>query len=114
MREQPSELIAKLICFIEMHLDRTITLNELAELSELSRFHLTRRFKAETGETPMQFHLRKRIEKAKELLAGGLTAVHVAKKLGFSDGAHFSRQFKKVTGKTPGTTWLDLNEGSSD
>lgn len=72
--------------------------NELQkEYAELSSS-----FNKATGTTIEQYIIAQKIEKAKELLAlNKLTAAEIAFNLGYSSAAHFSNQFKKITGQTP-------------
>jgi AraC family transcriptional regulator len=79
-----------------------ITLSELASASGLSRFHLIRVFKAETGVSPMQYLERSRIEYAQALIREAeLSLVQIALARGFADQSHFTRRFKFHTGFTP-------------
>lgn len=69
---------------------------------ELSRRHLDRLFKQETGWTPLEYYQRRRIQVACRLLLDAEHAIDdIVHELGFSDGPHFSRVFKAVTGRTP-------------
>ena len=100
--------------YLASNLSRAVSLKELEEVSGLSRFHLSRRFKHEVGQSPMQFHMRLRIEDAMRRLKNGETPVDVAAGLGFSDDAHFSRVFKKLTGNTPGAAFVRKRDIKSD
>lgn len=95
-------LVAVLKPFMAAHLAEPIGLDDMAKAVEVSREHLCRVFKRETGETPLG-HLRSlRVERAKQLLAGGrepLTAV--AERSGFADARDFHRVFKRLTGAGP-------------
>ena len=88
--------------FIEQNLHSTITLSELASLAGQSRFHFSRAFKAVTGETPYQYVLGRRVDRAKLLLVDTkMTMDEVAKTTGFRDAAHFQRTFKLRLGISP-------------
>ncbi|AKF04411.1 helix-turn-helix transcriptional regulator [Sandaracinus amylolyticus] len=79
-----------------------IGLEELAKLAGVSRFHFTRQFKRATGETPMAYVRRLRVERAKELLlATDMSLADVAAHVGFADQSHFTRVFRSVVGTTP-------------
>jgi AraC family transcriptional regulator len=85
--------------FIEENLGSDLTLSALAEMTGLSRFHFSRAFKSATGETPYQHVLRRRMERAKSLLASGqLSISQVADSLGFQDAAYFQKTFKSWVG----------------
>jgi AraC-like DNA-binding protein len=68
----------------------------------LSQSHLRALFEKWLGESPRQFHMRCRIDQARRLLREqNLSIAEVARQVGFSDGRHFSRVFKQVTGIAP-------------
>lgn len=85
--------------YVEANLGRAISLSDLAQVAGTSRFHFHRSFRATTGETPMQYVVRRRIERAKLLLADrSLTAEEVAALAGFHDAAHLYKTFKAREG----------------
>ena len=89
--------------YIGAHLGEPIGLAELALQAGLSEYHFCRCFKRETGLSPYQYVLRRRIERACALLAAkdGLSMQEIAFACGFGDPVQFSRQFKKAMGTTP-------------
>jgi AraC family transcriptional regulator len=88
--------------YIEQHLDERLSLDELARVAGVSRFHFARQFRLRTGESPMGFLLRARIERGKSLLRDGAASIgNVAAALGFADQSHFTRTFKRVVGVPP-------------
>jgi AraC family transcriptional regulator len=87
---------------IDQRLADTLTLDELASACRMSRFHFIRQFRLTTGQTPYQYLLRQRIEKARALLAGtALGVAHIGATVGFPDPAHFSRAFARHVGLSP-------------
>ncbi len=60
--------INKTFDYIELNLDKPMTLEELASVANFSKFHFSRIFQSMVGETPFQFILRVRIEKAANLI----------------------------------------------
>ncbi len=97
--------IRKVLAYIEENIDKDIRLDELAALSGLSRFHFARSFRESLGETPYQFILKMRIQRAKKLLVRPEWNVRqIASATGFADVSQFSRMFRKSTGATP-TIW---------
>jgi AraC family transcriptional regulator len=88
---------------IEANLARSISLGEMASAAGISRFQFLRSFKRTTGETPYQYVLRRRIEKAQQLLREQtITVEAVAAAVGFSSSTRFIRAFRLKTGSTPG------------
>jgi AraC-like DNA-binding protein len=79
-----------------------LTLAELAAEAGLSRHHLIRAFRRETGHTPHAYLVDRRIDAAKHLLRRGETPADVAAATGFCDQAHLTRAFKARIGVTPG------------
>ena len=86
--------------FIEEHLADEIRLAQLAELVTLSPYHFARAFKQSFGMPPHRYHVARRIERAKTLLASS-TVTQVALAVGFAETSSFSAVFRKVTGFTP-------------
>lgn len=60
-----------------------------------------RLFKKQSGETPMHFFMRQKVELSKEMLNSGERNSDIASVTGFADEFHFSRSFKKITGISP-------------
>jgi AraC family transcriptional regulator len=88
--------------FIEDHLAEDVSLAELARLTGLSPTHFCRAFKRSVGHPPHQYQLRRRIERAKALLADpGRSVTAVALDCGFSLPGSFATAFRKTTGITP-------------
>jgi AraC family transcriptional regulator len=83
--------------YIESHLHEPITLEELASIANFSKYHFSRVFQSIVGESPFQFILRIRIEKAATLLLSQHRdrIRDIAYRCGFSDISVFSRYFKK-------------------
>ena len=79
-----------------------LTLNGLAGVAGLSRYHFLRAFRREVGVTPHAYLTHRRIAAAKLFLAGAEPLSEVALACGFYDQSHFSRAFKGCTGLTPG------------
>jgi AraC-like DNA-binding protein len=88
--------------FIQEHFQEPISLSALSQLTNLSPYYLLRSFKKATGLPPHLYQQLLRIKIATELLLSGDSPVNVAADLGYTDQSHFSRQFKQITGVTPG------------
>jgi AraC family transcriptional regulator len=89
--------------FVESRLGSEITLDEMAGVAGLSRFHFARAFKKSVGEPPYAYVLRQRIEHAKRLLTTTkLQVSEVATATGFKTASHFVRAFQQAVGNSPG------------
>jgi AraC-like DNA-binding protein len=86
---------------LEDHLSTPVPLDELAEVSGLSKFHLARSFRAYHGVPPHLFWIHHRIARARSKLAAGEPSASVAAELGFADPSHFGRRFRQVVGISP-------------
>lgn len=84
--------------FIESHLDRSMKLEELADVAHFSRFHFHRIFASIVGETLNQFIARLRVERAASLLVHRpeLSITTIAFNCGFSGSATFARRFREA------------------
>jgi AraC family transcriptional regulator len=88
--------------FIQAHLEKDITLNELARDVGLSPSHFCSLFRKTSGKTPHQFVLHCRIQHAKTLLAQPSHSIlDVALASGFRTHQHFSRIFRRQVGVPP-------------
>jgi AraC family transcriptional regulator len=95
--------LSRVLDYVEANLEGDLTLDDLASIACLSRFHFARAFKAATGYSPHQYVSAKRLERAKALLMrGDQSLVDIALALNFSCQANFTRAFRQVTGQTPG------------
>ncbi|PJI95841.1 AraC family transcriptional regulator [Acidovorax sp. 69] len=88
---------------VESQMDEAVPLEAMAAQTGLSVFHFSRCFKATSGETPHQFVLNRRLDRAKTLLLDSQRSVaEVAAAIGFSTPSHFAQAFKRRWGATPG------------
>jgi len=93
---------------VHARLEDELTLTEMAQAVELSPAHFSRMFRKSTGETPHQFVLRQRIERAQEMLrAPKVRVLDVAVACGFKTQQHFARVFRHVCGTSPGEYRLE-------
>ncbi len=89
--------------YIEANLAENIGLNEIAQALGVSPYHFSRGFKSNTGLSPHQYVLERRVARAREMLAGGHTTLaEIAYAVGFSSQAHMTDVFRKRLGITPG------------
>ncbi|GAB3663425.1 hypothetical protein GCM10028791_38790 [Echinicola sediminis] len=87
--------------FIQKNIYRTIYLDELAELINVSEAYFKSWFKEKAGMPPKEYINRMKIEKAKTKLIENNSVTEVAYSLGFSSSQYFATTFKKYTGLTP-------------
>jgi AraC family transcriptional regulator len=87
---------------IHARLEHELSLNEMAESVGLSTAHFARMFRKSTGQTPHQFVLRQRLERAKALLrAPDARVLDVAVACGFKTQQHFAQVFRDLWGVSP-------------
>ncbi len=92
----------RVIEFIEENLEGDLSLQAMAAEVEISPLYLARAFKAAVGQSPHQYVLSRRIERAKELLRNtDLPVVDVALSSGFSSQSHLSHWFIRQVGVSP-------------
>ena len=92
----------RVLDFIADNYGKAVAIEDIAREASLSPSHFTRLFKETIGDTPYQFLMRYRVERAKEKLADpSLAMIDIALGCGFSDQPHFSRIFKQFAGVTP-------------
>jgi AraC family transcriptional regulator len=95
--------LSRVLDYVETNLEDDLTLDHLASIACLSRFHFARKFKVAIGQSPHQYVSAKRLERAKALLMReDRSLVDIALALNFSCQANFARAFRQVTGRTPG------------
>jgi AraC family transcriptional regulator, arabinose operon regulatory protein len=96
------ENIQQTIDHMRRHLDRPLTLHELANLAHMSVSRYDTVFAKRTGCPPIAYFNRMRIQRASRLLQEtSLTVKEIAGTLGFEDPYYFSRLFKKHAGVSP-------------
>jgi AraC-like DNA-binding protein len=88
---------------IDREYARQLDVAALAREAHASPAHFARSFKRAFGETPHKYLLRRRIERAKELLRGtDLSVTEISLEVGFQSLGSFSAAFRELVGETPG------------
>jgi AraC family transcriptional regulator len=88
--------------FVHAKIEDDLTLCEMAQSVELSTAYFSRMFRKSTGESPHQFLLRQRVERAKEMLrSADARVMDVAVACGFKSQQHFAQVFRHVCGASP-------------
>jgi AraC-like DNA-binding protein len=106
------DYINQTVNYIELHYSTIGNLDEMADVSGLSKYHFLRKFNKYVGLTPLEYLSKLRIEKAVHLLrTTEMTIENVAKSVGFANGNYFSKVFRQWVGIAPGKF---RNEDSSN
>lgn len=98
----PHESLLRVRQFIDTAYAQPLDLDELARIANFSRYHFLRSFRRAFHVTPHEYLTRKRIERAKELLAQSeLTITEICFEVGFESLGSFSTLFHKAVGWSP-------------
>ena len=99
----PRPKLRTVIEYVMENLERSLTLEQMASVAQLTPYHFARQFKATTRMTPYQYVIERRVERAQQLLRinGELSLAEVAARTGFSDQSQFTSLFKRIVGITP-------------
>jgi len=97
-----NEKISAALSYINENLTGTLSVDELAAMSYLSRYHFMRLFKSQTGCTVHNYIRQKRLVLAARLIREGMSASQAAAECGFGDYSAFHRAFTQTFGVSPG------------
>jgi AraC-like DNA-binding protein len=102
--ELPRAKLRAVLEYVEQRLDSSPTLEQMAAVARLSPTYFASQFKRTTGLPPHRYVIRRRVERAKQVLQRGrdISLAQVALQAGFSDQSQFSHHFKRCVGVTPG------------
>jgi AraC family transcriptional regulator len=94
--------IARVRAYIDNNLHRTIHVRDLSRVARRSLAHFSRKFKLAAGESPHAYVVRRRLEKACQLMITSSASLsEIALSVGFSDQAHLCRLFRQAFGQSP-------------
>ena len=94
---------ADAVSYLNTHYEKKISISKLCSIAGMSKAALMQNFVRAAGTTPLQYQLRLRIAEAVILLRStDKTLGEIAVETGFSDTNYFGRQFKRITGSSPG------------
>lgn len=93
--------VVDIIQYINNHLTDEISIDRLSEKFYISKYHMMRQFKAETGYTIGSYVNQKRLLMARELLKQGESVTKVYLDVGFHDYSTFVRAYKQLFGEIP-------------
>jgi AraC family transcriptional regulator len=94
--------LKRVVDYVEASLADPVSLADLAAAAGLTRMHFAAQFRAATGLPPHEYLIRRRIERAQEMLvADDLALVEIALSVGFQTQSHFTSVFKRFVGQSP-------------
>lgn len=98
-------IVDRIIDYLEDHHTEDVSLSTLSQTLYISPTYISRVFKEETGDSPINYLIKIRLERAKELLERdmNITVKEAASQVGYSDAYYFSKLFKKYYGRSPST-----------
>lgn len=102
LKEHGDEGIRKAQQWMEYHLTENISMENLASEVGISQRHFIRRFRNATGESPLNYLQRIKIEKAKDMLENRRDTIdEITRNIGYEDSSAFRKVFRKYTGLSP-------------
>ena len=100
--EKPTQLTISVSNYVRRHFSEKIYVEDIARELFMSRPYLSAKFSREAGISLTDFILKQKTEEAKRILRySDNSAAAISSYLGFSSQSHFSRVFRKYSGKTP-------------
>jgi AraC-like DNA-binding protein len=94
--------VRRILGFVDKHLHRSIRVDDLRRIVNLSASHFSRTFRRTFREAPQAYLIRRRVEHARHLmLISDMPLSEVAQACGFTDQAHFCRKFREIVGQSP-------------
>ena len=93
--------VEQLLKYLNRNLSENLSIDQLAERFFLSKYHMMRKFKNETGYTIHNYITSKRLLMARSLISQGIPVMKAALASGFRDYTTFVRAYKKQFGKAP-------------
>lgn len=95
--------VNRIISYLNENYEHKISLEQIAHNMYLSPVYISKIFKEETGESPINYLIKIRLEKAKDILLNceGGSIKNIANQVGYDDVYHFSKLFKKYYGISP-------------
>lgn len=96
-----SQRIQDLMAYLDAHLTEELNIDVLAEKFYISRFHMMRRFREETGTTIHAYISDRRLMLARDYIHQGMPATDACFRCGFGSYSSFSRAYGKFFGTTP-------------
>lgn len=95
------EIVRQIQDYLQANYMHSISLEQLAQLTDLKPLRLLRLFRKHVGLPPHVYLVQTRVMNAKALLQSGIAIAQVAVDTGFNDQSHLNRHFKRYVGVTP-------------
>ena len=95
--------VKQIINYLNENYNEKISLEQIAHNMYLSPVYISKIFKEETGESPINYLIKIRLEKARDILlkSNDNSIKSIANQVGYDDVYHFSKLFKKYYGISP-------------
>ena len=93
--------VLEIMEYLDRNLTEEIDIDNLADRFFISKYHMMRLFRKETGATIYAYLTQKRLLRARQLMAGGISATQACLSCGFHSYSSFTRAFSKYFGTTP-------------
>jgi len=94
--------VRRVLAYIDMNLDASIKNKDLAAIARLSVFHFNVAFRNSVGDSPHEYIIRRRMERAQGLMLSTEKSLsEIAAECGLADQAHLTRLFRRAVGESP-------------
>lgn len=109
--ENPSK-VTGILQYINDNLTDELNIDHIANTFFISKYHMMRQFKQETGYTIGNYISRKRLLLAKDLILSGVTGTQACFDCGYRDYSTFSRAYRRLFGESPRDTLSQMSAGT--
>jgi len=99
--ETRNSRVLEMMRYIDAHLEEELDIDTLAEAFYISKYHMMRLFRRETGSTVGDYLTRRRLLRARDLIDRGMRATEACYRSGFGSYSSFTRAYSKYMGSTP-------------
>ena len=93
--------VLELMAYLDSHLEEDLNIDDLAERFYVSKYHMMRQFRKETGYSVYDYLSQRRLLHARALIEGGMRATEACYRSGFGSYSSFTRSYAKHFGSTP-------------
>ncbi len=101
-KDMHCRIVRNALNFISSNINKTISVEQIAEHLDISREHLARTFRKELNSSPLYFiNVTKMRHAGKLLRTTNLNIKEITNAIGYTNTSHFARLFRRITGMTP-------------